>query len=162
MPRSSSEEFLQIAYAESSGDGLIDLIVVSELDGTPYVPPLRFARNGEAVTSNGEVYEAFWFEIQAPELRADGSFTQSRLRIDAVDQRMVLALRNRTRPMLLVHTCVLISDPDAVTHGPWTYLVRGDQPWDPQTLELSLTFEPTLQEMVPWKRASPSRAPGLH
>ena len=158
MPRDAPESFQRIAYAESSSDGIIDLI---EIDDGVAVEPFRYARNGVDVVHDGDTYRAVEFEILPPELRGDGSFVQSKLKIDAVDQEVVNLIRNATAPMSLVHMCVLLSDPDAITHGPWSYQIRGDMVWSAEVMEMSLTFEPTLQEAIPWKRLSPSRAPGL-
>lgn len=163
MPRTSPVTFRAgIAYVESSGDGLLSLIVISAGPGAPFFEPLRFVRDQVPVTSGGETYDPLWFAIQEPEMRSDGSYAQSHLKIDAVDQSMVRALRETTRPMALLHKYVRMGDPDEVTHGPWNYQIRGGQPWDQYVLELELTFEPTLLEQAPWKKLSPSRAPGLY
>lgn len=160
MPRTPSLGARQIAYAESSDDGEIELITIDPSFGSPSIP-LRFARNPVDVTSNGDVYTAFDFRIVAPQALGDGTATQSKLEIDAVDRRMVEALRQITTPMTLVHQAVLISDPDTVIYGPWSYEIRGEQAYDALSLDLALTFEPVLEEQIPSKQLSPSRAPGL-
>jgi hypothetical protein len=87
--------------------------------------------------------------------------TQSKLEIDAVDRRMIEALRSITSPATLEHRTVLINDPDTLVHGAWNYEIRGQHSYDAVSLELTLTFEPVLEEQIPSKKLSPSRAPGL-
>jgi hypothetical protein len=159
MPRASPVEYRRIAYVESTGDTVISLITI---DHDTLGEPLRFARNSTAVVHSGETYEPFDFDIKIPQITGDGTFTQTKLIIDTVDQRMVTALRSVTTPLSIEHKFVLLSDSDAITHGPFLYEVRGEQTYDAQRMELVLTFQPVLEEQCPWKRLSPSRAPGLY
>lgn len=158
MPRNTPVVYREIAYAESSGDGELEVITI---DHDALEEPLRFVRNPVSVVHGGQTYEPFEFKIKAPQLNVDGSVVQSTLSIDAVDLRMILALRSIATPASLVHTIVLASDPNTITNGPWRYEITGEQSYDAFRLELQLTFEPVLEEQCPWKRLSPSRAPGL-
>ena len=158
MPRTTALGFRLIAYAESSGDGVLHLITIDHpsMGGEP----LRFVRNGEAIVSNGETYNPSWFEIVPPSLQADGGYSQSALQIDAVDQVMVAAVRELEGPATLEHSLILISAPNTQI-GPWNYEIRGEVNFNRLSMSLPLTFEPVLQEQCPYKRLSPGRAPGL-
>lgn len=161
MPRSSPLTFRQITYAQAAGDGIIHIIELSHADFESAPDPIRLANYPVAVTHNSNAYAAFPFDIIMPEMREDGTFSEAKLRISAVNQQLVAVLRGVTTPVDVSHFTVFISDPDTVAHGPFPYEIRGAQSYNRQSLDLVLTFSPVLFEECPWKRLSPGRAPGL-
>lgn len=153
--------FRQISYAQSAADGILHLIEITHSSfGSPPVP-IRLAANTEDVVYGSNTYTAFPFDIRMPALRDDGTFQEGALVISAVNQQLVAVVRNITTPATISHFTVFISAPGSIAHGPFTYSVRGAQRYTRRALEIPLRAEPVLEEECPWKRLSPSRAPGL-
>jgi len=121
--------------------------------------PLRFVNDNVDVTSNGDLYSAFPFEVILPPERAD-ELTVGRLRIDNIDRGITSTLRSiSTAPSAAIQV-VLSSDPDTVQLGPLNFTWRIAD-YDVSTVEGDLRFEELLGEPFPGDRVTPNTFPGV-
>jgi len=120
---------------------------------------IRLVNNTEDVTSDGDVYTAYPFEISFPQ--EDGNtLPRASLRINNVDQLLTAAIRSIGTPPSCQVDIVLASDPDTVEAGPWNFEMR-DAVITSEFLVFELTFEPILQEKFPKYTMSPIIFPAL-
>lgn len=102
--------FFENAQSDNADDPWLDLLTVSH----PDLPdPLRWVRDKVGVTSRGEVFTPFPFDVTPPGEGEDGP-TAARITIDNVDKRMVELMRALATPPTLLIETVLRSAPDDV------------------------------------------------
>jgi hypothetical protein len=128
MSRSTSPLFKSMANAQETGEVLLALVTIAH---TSIVGgPLRVVQDMQNLTSNGNVYTAFPFEIVLPEDTDDGP-AKIKLVIDNIDQSLAKAIRSipPNSPPSVTVEIVVASQPDVVElsiPGLTLRLITGD------------------------------------
>ncbi len=100
------------AINQSSTDqAFLVLLTITPAEGVGL--PLRVVNNLEAVTSRGQVFEAYPFAITLPSENADSQPSVT-ITIDAVDQRIIEQVRAFARPPSVRLELILSGSPDTV------------------------------------------------
>lgn len=113
MSRATSSLFKTMANAQETGEVLLALVTISSPSITG--GPLRVVQDLHNLTSNGNVYTAFPFEIRLPEDGDDGP-AKVRLSIDNIDRSIAVAIKSipPSNPPTVMVEIVIASQPDVV------------------------------------------------
>ncbi len=113
MARSLSTLFKTMANAQETGEVLVALITITH--STIVGGPLRFVQDLQDLTSNGNVYTAFPFQITLP-ADADEGPAKVKLAIDNVDRQIAQTIRTipPTSPPTVGIEIVVASAPNVV------------------------------------------------
>lgn len=122
--------------------------------------PLRFVNNQENITSGGNEYVAFPFEITLPDEKEE-SIPRMKLAIDNVDRQIVQAVRSLTSPPTITLTVVLASQPNTI-EASFTGFVLRDVTYNALVVEGSLMLEDVLNESFPQHSFTPNLYAGLY
>ena len=108
MPRNLSQTARDAANAVESGEVFLWLVRFYN----PDIQDIRVVNNNEPVTSNGEMFNAYAFNI----VMANQDAQQPKLKItlDNVDQSLIDEIRSLDTPMRADLQLVLFSQPDVV------------------------------------------------
>lgn len=99
MSRDISTEARQSLNAAETGDAFLILLTLSHAG---MAEPLRVTNGGEDVTSRGDIFTAYPFELSLPDDDA-GQSPEARLVIDNIDRQIVRAVRSlTTAPLVLI------------------------------------------------------------
>ena len=157
MSRSLSTTLKAQINGQNSNDPLIPLIEISHAD----ITTLRFADNGENITSNSNTYNAFPFNIAIPN-DTEKSIPRVTLAIDNVDRQLVQAVRSITAggdyPDVKL-SLVLASTPDTV-EASFDFKLKSAS-YDRFIVSGVLSYEDILSESFPQKRFTPDLYPGI-
>lgn len=134
----------------------LPLLVIEsdDLDG-----PLRVVSNTVDITSNGEVYTAYPFEIDLPQ-QDDEITIGCRIRIDNTDLEIMRTLRAITGQPRLTFSIVLAATPDDLERGPMEFVLDSID-YDAATIEGTLVFDNVLDEPSGAYSYSPQYFPAL-
>ncbi len=154
--RSLSATAVAALMGSSTGEIFLALLTIDHADLSV---PFRLVNNTEDVTSGGDLYTAYPFEIKFPTEDGD-TISSVNIQLDNVDQLLIPTIRSlQSEPSVQVEI-ILASSPDTIEAGPWEYLMRGAR-YNSQGITAELTFEPILQEAFPKDIMSPKVFPGL-
>jgi hypothetical protein len=156
MPRTLSSAARTAIYAQQTGEVFLYLATIAHVDITP---TLRFVNNTVSITSRGNVYEAWPFELTLPEERED-QMTQVQMAIDNIDRRIMEGLRLLTSAPSMTLEVVLASAPDTVEAGPFPFALRGVE-YTALMINGTLSWEDTITEPAMQYEFSPRYFPGL-
>src|SRR5262245_40935514 len=155
MPRALSTAARQAIYGAQTAEVFLPLLTITH---PALSPSLYFVSNTQNVTSRGQLYLGWPFEIALP-----GEFEDQQpvvqLRIDNVDRRILEGIRMLTSPPTVTLEVVLASAPDTVEGGPFELTLRGIK-YDALAISGSLTYEDTLNEPAMQYRITPALWPG--
>lgn len=162
MPLSAA--FKQAVFAPETGEAFILLLAISHAQLSV---PIRVAHNGQDVTSRGNVYAAYPFQIDLPAQDPERP-PRVRLLIDNVGTvdlggsqvNIVRKLREISSPPTVTLEVVLASAPDTVEAGPFAMTLTA-APYDALAIEGELAFEDVLHEPFPGDQFTPANFPGL-
>lgn len=121
--------------------------------------PIRLCSNVTDITSRGNVYTAYPFQIAIPS-EIDGELPRVELLIDNVARLLVDELRTLATPLTATLELILASAPDTVEAGPWNCTLKKAE-YDALTVRLDLGYEDILNEPVSYRRFTPTDFPGL-
>jgi len=134
-------------------------LLLLALDHDDLAEPIRVVNNTEDVTSRGNAYVAYPFEIALPDEDPE-SVARVTLRIDNVDREIVKSLRAIQAPLSVALEVVMASSPDTVEAGPFNMTLVAAE-YDALTVTGELAFEDVLNESFPGHSYIPSEYPGL-
>ena len=135
-------------------------LVLLKIEHADIAQPIRVVNNTVAITSGGDVYNAFPFEIRLPDNLEDAP-PRSRLRIDNVSREIGQAFRNMTGvPASITIEIVRQDDPDTIELS-WPALRLVNVRWDFLAVEGDLEFEDLVREPYPFLTFSPAEFPGV-
>lgn len=144
---------LKALLGRESADGIVLLATI-----TAGSTVLRFANNSAAVTSNGNVFTAFPFDLA---LAADGEAApRIEIRIANVDRKITDTLMGLVEPPTFKIEATLLSSPNTIERGFDKFVLRGFTA-DALVVEAELTQERLSSEPWPRYRAIPSLTPLL-
>jgi hypothetical protein len=140
-------------YAAQSAEVWLQLLTIThDSIGTP----IRLVSNTEAVTSRGDAYLAFPFELAIPATAQESV----ELIVDNVTRELIDEVRSIDTPLSISLEIVLASAPDTVEAGPFIFQSRSAE-YDAQRMRLTLAYEPMLNEPFPAYSYTPLDYPGL-
>lgn len=153
--RTMSPAAVAATMALNSSEVFLLLLTISHPD---LEDDLRFVNNLESVTSNGELFVAFPFEVELP-AQKDDSPGEARIRIDNIDRDIVKAVRTLTSPPTVKFEVIMASSPDTV-EAEFTGMVLRNTSYDALIVRGVLRFEDLLSEPVSIQ-ITPSRFPAM-
>lgn len=155
MSRNLSSNALASAYAQETGEVWLVLCTITH---PALATPLRFVNDMQSLTSRGNVYVAFPFEVELPTEDAD-SPGEARLVLDNIDRNIVRAIREMTGPPEITLEVVLASAPDTV-EAEFPGMVLRDTQYDASKVSGTLRFEDITSEPISVEM-TPQRFPAL-
>lgn len=156
MARSVSVAALQGALAQETGEVYL---VILEVDHPSFGDPLRFVNNDADITSGGDVYSAFPFEIRLPDDREDKEPTAS-LKITNVSRELIDEIRSIAEPPSMVVSVILESSPNTIEWGPLDLEARGVT-YDADNIVFNLAYSAFTREPFPYQTFDSVKFPGL-
>lgn len=141
--RTLSTNALSSAFAQQTDEVWLVLLTI---DHPSLTTPLRFVNNMESVTSRGDLFIAFPFEIEFPEQDPD-SAGEARITIDNIDRQIVTTIREITSPPSVTLEVVLASTPSTV-EASFTGMVLRDVKYDAVKVSGTLRFEDIMSEFL--------------
>lgn len=154
--RTLSTAAKQSLFAAHTGTVWLVLLTIDhdELD-----EPIRVVNNTVNITSRGNEFIAFPFEVELPQEREE-SPPKVTLRLCNADRRVVQAIRSIQGPPTVTLEIVTSNDWDTVEIGPLSFSLNEAR-FDAAVVEGDLNFEPVLDEAWPSGTFNPAGFPGL-
>lgn len=153
--RTLSAAALSSAFSQQTDEVWLVLLTIAH----PSLPSsLRFVNNMESVTSRGDLYIAFPFEIEFPEQDPD-SAGEARITIDNIDRQIVQTVRQISSPPEVRIEVVLASTPSTV-EASFGGMVLRDVSYDVDKVSGTLRFEDIMSEPLS-VQMTPQRFPGM-
>ncbi len=134
-------------------------LVLLTIDHDDIDPAIRVVANKVDITSNGETFSAFPFEITLPDNLEDAP-PRARLKIDNVSREIAQAIRDISTPADVTIQVVRQDDFDTVEMT-WPAMRLTNVRWNALTVEGDLEFENLTSEPYPAHTFSPAEFPGL-
>lgn len=153
--RTLSSRALDSAFSAQTDDVWLTLLTIEH---ESLSEPLRFVNNFASLTSRGNVYVAFPFELEFPEQDAE-SPGEARITIDNIDRQIVNTIRGISSPPDLTLEVVLAATPDTVEASFSGMTLRNVQ-YDALKVSGTLRFEDIVTEPVS-VQMTPARFPGM-
>ena len=153
--RNTSATLRAAVFGQETDEVFLPLLVIED----PDITTIRVVDNEEDITSNGDVYTAFPFQISLPPDSSDGGFSV-RLTICNVDRTIIDEIRTLTRSPTITLSIILASDPDTIEAGP-IEMTLGKVDWDALVIIGTLQTEDILNEPYPGEFFTPNLFPGL-
>jgi hypothetical protein len=121
--------------------------------------PIRVVNNKEDITSNGEIYTAFPFEITPPGSQ-DGAPPTAKIIISNVSREIGQAIRSISTPPSVTITIVRQETPDVV-EAQFVGMRLTNVSYDALAVSADLYFEDLTREPYPYLIFSPSIFGGI-
>jgi hypothetical protein len=134
-------------------------LLLLSLDHDELAEPVRVVNNTENITSRGNLFVAYPFEVNLPDEDPD-QLARVQLRIDNVDRVIIDSLRAITDPVTVSLEVIMASSPDTVEAGPFSMSLVSAS-YDTLLVTGDLVFEDVLNEPFPGGTYIPSDYPGL-
>jgi hypothetical protein len=154
--RSLSTAAINSANDQNSGEVWLVLLTIAHpdiLDG-----PIRLVSDMQDFVSRGNTYVALPFDVVLPGEDPDTA-SKATLRVDNVDRRIVLALRQLVSPPTVSIEVVLHSSPAYVEAGFYDLILRNAV-YDADSVTAELAYEQVFVEPLSIIM-TPQRFPGL-
>ena len=151
-----SAEFIRSAFASETDEIWLILLTISHADLTD---DIRVVHNTENVTSRGDLFVGFAFELSLP-LDSHERPPVAELRIDNVSQEIALAIRSISSAPSVKIEIIRAADPGTVELSLDGFMLR-DVSWDAASVTGSLTLDDIATEPYPAGIFSPASFPGL-
>ena len=132
------------------------LITLSHAD---WDDPIRWVRDENPITHQGQVFGPAGFEISLPD-DVDEGMPVMQWSVDNTDRRLVAVLRGAEGTVQADVRYVMASTPDTIEAGPFE-LQLGAAEYDAQVISGGLTVEPILDEQAGYMMMTPATTPGL-
>lgn len=134
-------------------------ILLITIDHDDFASPIRVNSSGETITSNGETYYFFPFEIVLP---ADSSDEIPKIKISIEDptREITPEIRALSSSPTITLSVVTDTDNDTVEAGPYS-MILSNVGYDIMHIEGTLIYEEVLEEPYPGDSFTPSEYPSL-
>lgn len=120
--------------------------------------PVRVVRNRKDVTSNGNLFKAYPFEIDMP---TDGEEAPTaRIAIANISREIGKTLERLIEPPLCLIQLALVSDPDNIERS-WDEFSFTQVDWDAMRMQAQIQHLQYWNEPWPRKRVLPIYFPGM-
>lgn len=134
-------------------------LVLLKINHADLAAPILVVNNTVDITSGGDVYTAFPFNIKLPDSLEDAP-PRAKLRIDNVSRELGQAIRDMTSPADVTIEVVRGGDPDVIEMS-WPAMRLTNTTYEFFTVEGDLEFEDLSREPYPFLTFSPAEFPGL-
>ena len=158
MSRSISSAFRAAIFARESAKVALFLLEITHDD---LATPIRVVCNHAAVTSGGNVYSPYFFEIELPEDSEGTVAGAARLVIDNTDRAIVEAIRSIDTPATVNLYLVAADTPNTVEMSLLGLKLRKVS-YDVSSVSGELVYEERLSNQVPRHRCTPNLVPGIY
>ena len=151
-----SANFIEAVVSQNTDEVFLFLLT---LDHDDLASPIRVVNNVENITSNGNVYTAFPFELILPQDDGD-TLPQVIISLSNVDLSLVDEIRSLTGALTVTLEVVLASSPNTIEmsiDGMQTISIQ----YDAQKIEATCQVEDTLNLIFPSDAYLPFNFPGL-
>jgi hypothetical protein len=151
-----SSNFVEAVVSQNTDEVFLFLLT---LDHEDLEEPIRVVNNVENITSNGNVYTAFPFELILPQDDGD-TLPQVIISLSNVDLSLVDEIRSLTGALTVTLEIVLASSPNTIEmsiDGMQTISIQ----YDAQKIEATCQVEDTLNLVFPNDAYLPFNFPGL-
>ena len=152
----TTNAFKEAAYSQETSDVFLVLLTIDHDD---IDPAIRVVNNNEAVTSNGNLFSPFPFDISLPDARV-GAAPLARLTIDNVSREIAEGLRAITTPATIQIEIIRAAAPDTIELT-WSLFLLKNVRWDMFTVSGDLITEELGIEPFPIAQFSPANFAGL-
>lgn len=148
--------FRQSAYAADTADLWLVLVTIDHDD---LAEPIRVVNNTEDVTSGGDLYVGFPFDVTLPDEREEAP-SAARLSIDNVSREIAEAVRSVSSAPTVTLEVIRAAAPDTVEVS-WPFFSLRNVKWDAFKVSGDLVLEDFTSEPYPAAIFSPASWPGL-
>lgn len=155
MPRSVSNTLKQAVFAQETDQVFLFLLTISHPD---LASPIRVCDDQVNLTSRGNLFVAFPFELELPE--DSDAIPEGRLRIDNVDRQIVEAVRSISSAPTVLIEIVRVQDQDTVEVALPAFELR-EVTYDAVVVEGRLRPATYETEPYPARTFTPADWPGL-
>lgn len=133
--------------------------VLLEITHPDLAAPIRVTQNGADITSNGDTYQHFAFDMELP---GDGEDEPvAKLRIANVDRQIGEAIESITTPATVSTAIVLASDPDTIQFN-WLNFELRNVTWNALEVTGDMIIRTFSTEPFPNVRVRESNFPNLY
>lgn len=151
-----SQTFKQAFFQQQTDEVPLLILTIAHAD---LASPIRVVNNTENITSGGNVYVAFPFEIKLPNLSSE-DMPRATITICNVDRQIVQAIRSISSKPDITLSLILAGDPNTIEVGPYEFKLSGVS-YDAFTVEGTLSYDNFLDEPYPGDKFTPGQFPGL-
>jgi hypothetical protein len=144
-------------YKQETDVCFVYLLEVSHPD---LANPLRFTNNNESLTSNGNLYQSWPFEVELPD-QGEDKIPRARLVFDAVDNSITTVLRGLSEAPSLVISIVAVDTPNVIEKSFSNLTVTSQAYTIDYKTQLVLGMFPISRERAQNIRFDKVRFPGL-
>ncbi len=156
MPRELTIAARRALYSQETDIGFIVLLTINH---SSLSEPLRFAAWDTAITSRGNEYIKFPFEITFPQDSVNAA-PRAQLKIDNVDRQIVKTIRTIKTKATVTVEIVTTEDNDTVEASYSGFELRDVQ-YDAFTVSGNLEPESFIREPFPFRRFTPGAFRGV-
>lgn len=121
---------------------------------------LRIVNDRQDITSGGNVYSAFPFEVLLPAEDTEQQQVHTKVKLSNVDRQMIATLRGTSTEPTVTVSLALASTPSTIELGPMEFIMSS---YDYDAAEITgiLTYENILNEPIPGDTFNPQDYPGV-
>lgn len=134
-------------------------IILITIDHDDFVSPIRVNSSGETITSNGETYYFFPFDISLPAESLD-EIPKIKIAIQDPTREITPYIRNLTTSPTISLSVVTNTDKDTIETGPYE-MTLIEVSYDILGIEGVLYYEDIFEEPYPGDSFTPNEYPGL-
>ena len=156
MSRSVSATFRSAAYARETWAVFLMLL---EIDHSTLDDPIRVVNNQADITSGGNPYTAYPFQIDLPQDDPD-ELPSVRLTIDNCSREITAGIRALTSAPTVTLSVILSTSPNTIEAGPIVFSMQ-DVSISATTITATLVGEDILNIKYPADSITPANFPGL-
>lgn len=146
----------QAAFLQETDEVFLVLVTIAHADISPSI---RVVNNTERITSNGNEFAAFPFDVELPDSREAGT-SRARLTIDNVSREIAESIRMIATAATVLLEVIRAADPDTIEKT-WSVLTLKNVKWDMFKMSGDLILEEIDIEPYPAGQFSPASFPGL-
>lgn len=151
-----TNSFKQEAFLQETDEPYLILLTVAHDD---IAPSIRVVDNNEDITSNGNLFTKFAFDMELPDSR-EGASPRARVSIDGVSREISEAIRTIDSAATIQIEIIRATDPDVLEMN-WAPMSLRNVRWDASRISGELVLEEMDIEPFPIWQFSPANAPGL-
>lgn len=145
-----------VMFAQDTGNGLLVLLTIDHDD---LAQPIRVVNNQVDVSSRGDLFTAFPFDIVLPEDEPDVAQV-ARLILDNISREITQAIRTISSAATVLVEVVQLKDPEAVEIAYPSLNLRNVR-WDSTRVTGDLMSDDLHLEPCPGHHFSPTDFPGI-
>ncbi len=148
--------FIEDTFREEAEEVFLILLTINE---SSLSSPIRVVNNNENITSNGNIFIGYPFDIQLPDSFQDAP-PRAKLTIDNVSREIGTAIRLISGAPTVQIDIIMASAPDVIEKRLTPFTLRNVK-WDSARVTGDLVLEYMETEPFPAGQFSPAYFPGL-